>query len=75
MTAPPSRPGSGTVRPRRPEGAFIFHAIDVTCHHGPVRFSRTRVDGVITVPLAVQIAINVVLAGWGYTEMTKSKTK
>jgi len=23
----------------------------------------------------LQIAINIVLAGWGYTEMTKSKTK
>ena len=43
------------------EGAFIFHATDATCHHG--------------FPPAVQIAINIVLAGWGYTEMSKSKTK
>ena len=75
MTAPPSRPGSGTARCGVEEGAFISHAIDATCHHGPVRFSRARVDGVTTFPSAVQIAINIALAAWGYTEMAKSKTK
>ncbi len=64
MTAPLSRPGSGTVRCGVEEGAFISfrgRAIDATRHH--------------SFPSAVQIAINIVLAGWGYTEMTKSKTK
>ena len=59
---------------RRRGGCLHFprHRRDVSpCF---LRFSRGRVDGV-TVPLAVQIAINVALAGWGYTEMTKSKTK
>ena len=37
---------------------------------------RSRHHGSLpTVPFAVQIAINVALAAWGYTEMAKSKTK
>ena len=47
------------------EGALNFHAIDAT--------PSTR--RVTTFPSAVQIAINIALAGWGYTEMSKSKTK
>ena len=49
---------------RRRGGCLHFlsgRAIDVTRHHG--------------FPSAVQIAINIALAGWGYTEMAKSKTK
>ena len=45
-------------------GAFIFHAIATP--------STRRVT---TFPYAVQIAINIALAAWGYTEMAKSKTK
>ena len=51
---------------------------------GCLHFTRHRRDAidatpstrrVTTVPLAVQIAINIALAAWGYTEMAKSKTK
>ena len=48
-----------------------FCGVDEGCLH----FLRHRRDLVITIPLAVQIAINIALAGWGYTEMSKSKTK
>ena len=54
---------------------WVWYRAFCGVEEGCLHFLRHRRDLVITIPLAVQIAINIALAGWGYTEMSKSKTK
>jgi len=52
---------------------MLFHVVST-----PIFFLQCASDdGTSFTPWVwyLQIAINIVLAGWGYTEMTKSKTK
>ena len=74
-TAPPSRPGSGTVRPRHRTRACLRHAIDATRlrRFRPFRSSTTtrhpRFRPQSRSPSTSRSR------GWGYTENAKSKTK